>query len=97
MLKIFINIFKKKFEIFILTLISLIAISWTINFNYSKKINHQNYINFLNNIYLKKTLNNVFNGLEPKYKKINHKIKSGETFDKILDLYSIDKNDPLLI
>ena len=93
MLKIFINIFKKKFEIFILTLISLIAISWTINFNYSKKINHQNYINFLNNIYLKKTLNDVFNKLEPKYKNINHKIKSGETFDKILEIYSINKNE----
>ena len=93
MLKIFINIFKKRFEIFILTLISLIAISWTIYFNYSKKINHQNYINFLNNIYLKKTLNNVFNNLEPKYKNINHKIKSGETFDKILEIYSINKNE----
>ena len=93
MLKIFINIFKKKFEIFILTLISLIAISWTIYFNYSKKINHQNYINFLNNIYLKKTLNDVFNKLEPKYKNINHKIKSGETFDKILEIYSINKNE----
>jgi murein DD-endopeptidase MepM/ murein hydrolase activator NlpD len=93
MLKIFINIFKKRFEIFILTLISLIAISWTIYFNYSKKINHQNYINFLNNIYLKKTLNDVFNNLEPKYKNINHKIKSGETFDKILEIYSINKNE----
>ena len=93
MLKIFINIFKKNTEILILTLCSLIAITWAAHFNYNKKITHENYIDFINNIYLKKTLNNVFNGLEPKYKKINHKIKSGETFDKILDLYSIDKNE----
>ena len=26
----------------------------------------------------------LLNNLEPRYKKYNHKIKSGETFDKIL-------------
>ena len=93
MLKIFINIFKKNSQIFILTLISLVAILWTTYFNYSKEITRQNYINFVNNIYLKKTLNHVFNNLEPKYKNINHKIKSGETFDKILEIYSINKDE----
>ena len=46
-------------------------------------IKNQN-IDFINNIYFKKTLNEIVSNLEPRYKKYNHKIKSGETFDKIL-------------
>ena len=49
--------------------------------------------NFIDNIYLKKTLNEIINNLEPRYKIYNHKIKSGETFDKILEAYSIDKEE----
>ena len=66
-------------------------------FNYKKDITDKNFDNFINNLYLKKTLNYVINNLEPKYKKINHKIKSGETFDKILKDYSIDKNEITII
>ena len=66
-------------------------------FNYKKDITDKNFDNFINNIYLKKTLNYVINNLEPKYKKINHKIKSGETFDKILKDYSIDKDEITII
>ena len=57
--------------------------------NYSKKHNND----FINNIYFKKTLNEIVNNLEPRYKKYNHKIKSGETFDKILNNYSINKEE----
>ena len=57
--------------------------------NLSKNQNND----FINNIYFKKTLNEIVNNLEPRYKKYNHKIKSGETFDKILDSYSINKNE----
>jgi len=32
----------------------------------------------------------VFNNLEPKFKKIEHKIQPGETFDTILDSYFVD-------
>ena len=53
--------------------------------NLSKNQNND----FINNIYFKKTLNEIVNNLEPRYKKYNHKIKSGETFDKILNEYSI--------
>ena len=60
-------------------------------FNYNKKINNNSYINFIDNVYLKKTLNHLINNLEPKYKKVKHKIKKNETFDKILINYSIDK------
>jgi murein DD-endopeptidase MepM/ murein hydrolase activator NlpD len=97
MLKILRNIIKKNLEILALSLLIITTIIITIYFNHSKKINHENYTNFINNIYLKKTLSNVFDNLEPKYKEINHKIKSGETFDKILSSYLINKNEIIKI
>ena len=91
MLKFFkINI-KKNFEIISLIALIIFTIILTSLFNYNKKINNNSYINFIDNIYLKKTLNHLINNLEPKYKKVKHKIKKNETFDKILINYSIDK------
>ena len=84
---------KEKFEIFILVLIIITSSISITYFNHNKNVTNQNYNDLINNIYLKKTLNNIVNNLEPKYKKVNHKIKSGETFDKILNNYSIDKKE----
>ena len=90
--KIFNNINKKK-EFFPLIAVILTTIALTSYFNHEKKINKKNYNNFIDNVYLKKTLNHIINNLEPKYKRIKHKIRSGETFDKILDKYEIDKDE----
>ena len=65
--------------------------------NHEKNLNKVQYNNFINNIYFKKTLNEIVNNLEPRYKKFNHKIKSGETFDKILSGYSIEKEEIIAI
>jgi murein DD-endopeptidase MepM/ murein hydrolase activator NlpD len=65
--------------------------------SYQKKISSNAYNNFIDNIYFKKTLNEIINSLEPRYKKYNHKIKSGETFDKILSGYSIEKEEIIAI
>ena len=89
---------KKKIEIFALIFLILITAISTSYFNYFKKdIIENNYNNFIDNIYLKKTLNHFINNLEPKYQKFNHKIKSGETFDKILKNYSIDRQEITII
>jgi murein DD-endopeptidase MepM/ murein hydrolase activator NlpD len=64
---------------------------------YQKKFAHENYDKFINNTYFKKTLKEIVTNLEPKYKKFSHKIKSGETFDKILNGYSIDKEQVVAI
>ena len=61
--------------------------------NHQKNLSKNEYVNFINNIYLKKTLNEIVKNLEPRYKKYNHKIKSGETFDKILNNYFINKEE----
>ena len=84
--------FVKNVEILSLVVIITITISSTSYFNYQKKNTNQNLYDFVNNIYLKKTLNNIFDNFEPKNKKIVHRINSGETIDKILQTYSIDTN-----
>ena len=61
--------------------------------NHQKNLSKNEYGDFINNIYLKKTLNEIVKNLEPRYKKYNHKIKSGETFDKILNSYFINKEE----
>jgi len=89
---------KKNIELFALVFLIFITAITTSYFNYFKKdIIQNNYNNFIDNIYLKKTLNHFINNLEPKYQKFHHKIKSGETFDKILKNYSIDRQEIIII
>ena len=84
---------KKNFEIFLLISLILITVISTSLHNSKKKINNKIYVNFIENLYLKKTLKHIIKNLDPKYKKIKHQIKSGETFDKILENYSIEKKE----
>ncbi len=81
---------KKNAEILALGLLVLVTIISTTYYNQSKKKIYQNYKNTLHNVYFKKTINHVFNNLEPKFKKIEHKIQPGETFDSILDGYFVE-------
>ena len=93
MIKNFISNIKKNFEIFALVSLIIVAAFSTSYFNFKKNEATETYLNIVDNIYLKKTLSHIINNLEPKYKKIKHKIKSGETFDKILQNYSVDKQE----
>ena len=92
-----ITLFSKNINILGLIFLTILTILMSSYFNYQKKLDTQKYNNLINNIYLKKTLNEIINNLEPKYKTYNHKIKSGETFDKILENYSIDKEEIIAI
>ena len=82
---------KKNTEIFALSLLIILTVTFTSYYNYSKKKIYNNYVNTLNNVYLKKTVTHIFNNLEPKYKKIEHRISKGETFNNILESYSVKK------
>ncbi len=93
MLKILKNKIRKNIQIFGLIFLIALTIVSTSYFNFKKNNNTQAYNNFIDNIYFKKTLSHLVDNLEPKYKKIKHKIKSGETFDKILESYSIEKSE----
>ena len=68
----------------VLVIVSLII---TQSYNLHKKKINQNYINLINNIYFKKSLNHIFDNLKPKYINIEHKVSSGETFNKIKCLH----------
>ena len=93
MLKNFKNIIRKNIQIFGLIFLIIFTIASTSYFNFKKNLIDDVYSNFINNIYFKKTLNHLVDNLEPKYKKIKHNIQSGETFDKILESYSIEKSE----
>ena len=84
---------KKNIEIFSLIILVLIAASLTSYFNYINSNKQKTYNSFIDNIYFKKTLSEIINNLEPKYKKVKHKINPGETFDKILENYSIKQEE----
>ena len=97
MLKILKNKIRKNIQIFGLIFLIALTIVSTSYFNFKKNNNIQAYNNFIDNVYFKKTLSHLVDNLEAKYKKIKHKIKSGETFDKILESYSIEKSEILKI
>ena len=88
---------KIKNEIFLLFLVLLITIISTAYHNYSKEKTANNYKEIVENIYFKKTLNHIFNNLEPRFKKISHKVEFGDTFDSILNQHSINKNEITII
>ncbi len=87
------NKLKKNTEILALSLLIIITIISTSYYNQSKKKIQNNYKNTINNVYFKKTINHFFNNLEPKYKKIEHKILPGETFDNILSSYFVEDDE----
>ena len=69
----------------------------TTYYNFNKQKIYNNYKNIINNVYFKKTVSNIFENLEPKFKTISHKINEGETFDKILVKYNIKDKEISII
>tara|TARA_B100001057_G_scaffold497739_1_gene602712 strand:+ start:52 stop:1344 length:1293 start_codon:yes stop_codon:yes gene_type:complete len=88
---------KIKNEFFLLFLVLLITVISTGYHNYSKKKIANNYKEIVENIYFKKTLNHIFSKFEPRFKKISHKIKLGDTFDNVLNKYGVKKSEILII
>ncbi|MDA9024986.1 peptidoglycan DD-metalloendopeptidase family protein [Candidatus Pelagibacter sp.] len=88
-----IKIIKKNIEITFLFLLLLITILSTSIYNEKKLLIDENYKNLINNIYFQKSINQIFDNLVPRYKNIVHKISNGETFDKILNNYSIPNEE----
>ena len=84
---------KIKSEFFLLFLIVLITIASMGYHNYSKKKIALNFKEIIENIYFKKTVNHIFDKFEPRFKKISHKVKPGDTFDSILNQYSVKKEE----
>ena len=84
---------KRNTEIVALGILILLTIISTTYYNNSKKKIYFNYKDIISNVYLKKTVNHLFDNLEPRFKVVNHKVSNGETFDNILGLYSIREKE----
>ena len=92
-----IRLLKKNIEVaFFLLLLAITVISTTF-YNNQKILVNENYKDVINNIYFQKSINQIFDNLTPRYKNINHKISKGETFDKILNKYSVPNNEIIKI
>ena len=82
---------NKNTELVALTIVILVTVLFTTYYNNNKEKINNNYKNIINNVFFKKTINHLVNNLEPKFKKIDHKISLGETFVGILESYSISQ------
>jgi len=80
---------QRNAEISFLFLLIIITVMSTTFYNNKKSIIKKNYQDVLNNIFFQKSVDYIFNNLAPRYKVVDHKISKGETFDKILNNYSI--------
>jgi murein DD-endopeptidase MepM/ murein hydrolase activator NlpD len=92
-----IKLIKKNIEITLLFLLLAITFASTTIYNNKKILINENYKDVINNIYFQKSVKQIFDNLTPRYKSIEHKISSGETFDKILNNYSISNEEILEI
>ena len=90
--KIKFKIETKKEIISLILLVTITAFS-TVYYNFTKNQINNQYKELLENVYFKKTLNHLIDGLEPRFKKISHRIQLGETFNGILEQYSINQKD----
>ena len=88
-----IRLIKRSYEITFLFLLMVLTIVIITSYNNKKTLINEKYKNVINNIYFKRVVNQVFNNLTPRYKNINHKISNGETFDKILNTYSVPADE----
>ena len=87
------TIIKKNLEFTFLLLLLIVTILSVRIYNVNKNVINQNYINLINNTYFQKSINHVFDNLEPKFIDINHKVSKGETLNKILSNYQIPKSE----
>jgi len=88
---------KRNTEFTFLFLLILVTIASTTFYNDKKKFINENYRDIINNIYFQKSIEHIFDNLNPRYKSVEHKISKGETFDKILTAYSIANEEIIKI
>ena len=92
-----IKLINKNIEVVFLFLLLLISVASTTFYNDYKKLINENYKDVINNIYFQKSISQIFDNLTPRYKSIEHKISSGETFNKILNNYSVPDDEIIKI
>jgi len=79
------KIIKNNFYRIILISIIFFTILVTNFYSIYKKDNRDKLVNFLDNSYLKKSINLIIKNLTPKFDYIDYEIKRGDTFEKIIN------------
>ena len=84
----------KKYNLhFISLFLIIISISLSNYFTNFKKKQNLDFQKFLENTYLNKTSLSVIQNLDPRYEKVIIKVKSGDSFQKILNQLEIKKSE----
>ena len=84
----------KKINSFAVLIILIILSVFTINTHKNYQIEQSQYLtNFFQNIYFKKTIKSISDSFNNRFEKIEHFIRSGESFEIILDEIKIDKKE----
>ena len=91
------KIVKNNLYFIFLSLLILLTIFIANIYLSNKKSQIEDINNLLDNIYLKKTIDLVFNSLDPKYSYLNIKIDKGETFEKITNKLNLPINEKKFI
>ena len=85
-------IIKNREFFFVIVLIFVSVISTQL-FQISKDQSEKEYLKLINNLYFKKTVNNIVSNFQPKYLKVEHKIKKNESINSILSEYKVSKQE----
>ena len=88
---------RKNIEFTFLFLLLFITVFVTMFYNNKRILINDKYKDTINNIYFQKSINEFFDNLKPRYRNIDHEISNGETFDKILNIYSIPSDEIIKI
>ena len=88
----------KEYSIFFWTiLISIFSILVFIIYTNSKEEKIEKLIGSLENIYLKKSIQEITNNLDPRFTIVTYTSKSGDTYENIVESLNIDKDEKMLI
>ena len=87
----------KNLEFFFVLLLILISVAITQIYNISRDISKKEYVGLINNLYFQKTVNNILDNLQPKYRNIEHKVAKNETLSNIFKNYDVSEKETNLI
>ena len=91
------KLIKNNFFSFLLLILVLTTIL-VLNFYSATKRSQQNKLsNFIDNIYLKKSIKNVISNLKPKYSYKKIVVKKGDTFDRIISNLNLSSEEKKII
>ena len=93
MIKIILKNLSKKLEYILISLLIFFTIIFIGFYNQKQKNYNENFNDLIDNVYLEKTVTNIFKNFRPRYQEIEHEVSEGESFASILKNYNISKKE----